>query len=156
MDIEKALKTALEYETRIRDFYRQAARETEARPGRNLFEQLADDRSTMFITIDSLALGLWAYLGTIYALQMGTPPLVAPVMGVLTASFGAVIRDIFFARVPQLFMPCQLYALAAAVGAIVYVVLGELGFSDTVGFLACFGLTFLVRIASVKFNIQSY
>ncbi len=119
-------------------------------------ERLADDQSTAFIIIDSLALGLWAYLGTVYALLMGTPSIVAPVLGVITASFGAVIRDVFFARVPQMFMPGQLYALAAAVGAIVYVLLWGLGFGDTVGFLACFALTFIVRIASVKFNIQSY
>lgn len=119
-------------------------------------EQLADDRSTVFITIDSLALGLWAYLGTVYALQMGTPPVVAPILGVITASFGGVLRDVFFARVPQSFMPGQLYAAAAAVGAIVYVVLWGLGFGDAVGFLACFALTFLIRVASVKFNIQSH
>lgn len=119
-------------------------------------ERIADYQSPMFIIIDSLALGLWAYLGTVYALQMNTPPIVAPILGVITASFGGVLRDVFFARVPQSFMPGQLYAAAAAIGAIVYVVLWGLGFSETVGFLVCFSLTFIVRIVSIKFNIQSY
>ena len=109
----------------------------------------------MFVIIDSLALGLWAYLGTIYALELGTSPIVAPIMGIITASFGGVLRDVFFARVPQTFMPGQLYASAAAAGAIVYVVLWELGVDNTASFLACFALTFIIRIASVKFNIQS-
>jgi uncharacterized membrane protein YeiH len=109
----------------------------------------------VYLIIDSLALGLWAYLGTIYALQMGTPPIVAPIMGVITASFGGVLRDVFFARVPQSFMPSQLYAAAAAAGAIVYVLLWELGINSTLSFLACFLLTFMIRMASVKFNIQS-
>ena len=118
-------------------------------------EQITDEQSTLYIIIDSLALGLWAYLGTIYALRLGTPPVAAPIMGVITASFGGVLRDVFFARVPQSFMPGQLYAVAAAAGAIVYVLLWELGVNGTVSFLACFSLTFIIRMASVKFNIQS-
>ena len=117
--------------------------------------QITDDQSMPFTIIDSLALGLWAYLGTLYALQLGTPPVVAPIMGIITASFGGVLRDVFFARVPQTFMPGQLYAAAAAAGAIVYVLLWELGVNSTVSFLACFLLTFIIRIASVMFNIQS-
>ena len=117
--------------------------------------QITDEQSMVFVIIDSLALGLWAYLGTIYALQLGTSPIVAPIMGIITASFGGVLRDVFFARVPQTFMPGQLYASAAAAGAIVYVVLWELGVDNTASFLACFALTFIIRIASVKFNIQS-
>ena len=118
-------------------------------------QRITDDQSMVYLIIDSLALGLWAYLGTIYALQMGTPPVVAPIMGVITASFGGVLRDVFFARVPQSFMPSQLYAAAAAAGAIVYVLLWELGLNSTLSFLACFLLTFMIRMASVKFNIQS-
>jgi rubrerythrin len=43
MELEEALKTAIEYETRIRDFYRQAAKKTSETDGRNLFQQLAED-----------------------------------------------------------------------------------------------------------------
>lgn len=119
-------------------------------------ERLAYAESNTFIIIDSLALGLWAYLGTVYALQMGTPPVVAPIMGIITASFGGVLRDVFFARVPQTFMPGQLYAIAAAAGAVVYVLLWRLDVSETIGFLACFAVTFIIRMASVMFNIQSH
>jgi uncharacterized membrane protein YeiH len=118
-------------------------------------QRITDDESKTYIIVDSLALGLWAYLGTLFALQLGTPPVVAPIMGVITASFGGVLRDLFFATVPQSFMPGQLYAVAAAVGAIVYVLLWGLGVNSTVSFLACFALTFVIRIASVKFNILS-
>ena len=117
--------------------------------------RITDDRSTLYIIVDSLALGLWAYLGTLYALQLGTPPMVAPIMGVITASFGGVLRDLFFAKVPQSFMPGQLYAVAAAAGATVYVLMWELGIGSTASFLACFGLTVSIRLASVKLNIQS-
>lgn len=52
-------------------------------------------------------------------------------------------------------MPGQLYVAAAAVGAFVFVILWELGVDSTVSFLACFLLTFVIRLAAVKFNIQS-
>lgn len=118
-------------------------------------EQLANKESPVFTVIDALALGLWAYLGTVFALQMGAPPVVAPIMGIVTASFGGVLRDVFFTQIPQTFLPGQLYASAAGAGAVVYVVLWQLGFGETIGFLACFGLTFAIRMASLKFNIQS-
>ena len=118
-------------------------------------ERLTYEGSTAFITIDSLALGLWAYLGSVYSLQMGAPPVVAPIMGIVTASFGGVLRDVFFSRVPQTFLPGQLYATAAGAGAVMYTLLWSLGVREIVGFLVCFALTFLLRIASIKFNIQS-
>ena len=118
-------------------------------------ERITDAQSMVFIIIDALALGLWAYLGTLYALELRAPSVVAPIMGVITASFGGVLRDVFFARVPQSFMPGQLYVAAAAAGAIVYVLLWEMGVDSTVSFLTCFLLTFIIRMASVKFNIRS-
>ncbi|MCB0025985.1 MAG: TRIC cation channel family protein [Caldilinea sp.] len=117
--------------------------------------RLAQEQSKFFIIVDALALGLWAYLGTVFALQMGTAPIVAPIMGIVTASFGGVLRDVLFTRIPQTFLPSQLYASAAAVGAVAYVILWWLGAGETTSFLVCFGLTFLIRIASLRYNIRS-
>lgn len=118
-------------------------------------ERLAYAESNTFMIVDSLALGLWAYLGAVYSLQMGAPLVIAPIMGIITATFGGVLRDVFFAQVPQTFLPSQLYASAAAAGAVAYVLLSWLGASEIVGFLICFVLAFLIRVASVKLNIQS-
>ena len=43
MTLEEAIKTALEYETRIRDAYLEAVKVTEDAAGRKIFQQLADD-----------------------------------------------------------------------------------------------------------------
>lgn len=111
--------------------------------------------SPVFLVVDSLALGLWAYLGSNFALAGGVSPILAPVLGVITAIFGGVLRDIFFARVPEQFLPGQLYATAAAVGAIVYVLSYSAGLGGPLGFVACIVVTFAIRIASVKFHISS-
>jgi uncharacterized membrane protein YeiH len=107
------------------------------------------------IVVDALGLGLWAYLGTAYALQAGASGFVAPVFGVITASFGGILRDVLFAQTPSIFKRSQLYATSAAIGSILYVILFSLGAGVTIGFILCVGVSFLVRVASVRFNILS-
>lgn len=107
------------------------------------------------IIVDALGLGLWAYLGAAFALQAGASVFVAPVFGVITASFGGVIRDVFFAQVPSIFRRGQLYSTSAAIGAVVYVALFVLRVDPTVSFVLCVIVTFTVRMASVRYNIIS-
>jgi uncharacterized membrane protein YeiH len=107
------------------------------------------------IVVDALGLGLWAYLGAALALQVGASPIVAPVFGVVTASFGGVLRDVLFAQTPSIFKRSQLYSISAAIGSIVYVILYLLDVNATLSFIVCVAVTFLVRMASVRFNIRS-
>jgi len=107
------------------------------------------------VVLDALALGLWAYLGTFFALSVGGSPFVAPVLGVITASFGGVIRDVFFAQVPSMFRRGQLYTVCAALGSIVYVVLILFGVNEILSFLACVVCTFVSRMVAVRYNIVS-
>jgi uncharacterized membrane protein YeiH len=115
----------------------------------------SDQVPSWVIVVDAMGLGLWAYLGTAYALQAGASGIVAPVFGVITASFGGILRDVLFAQTPSIFKRSQLYATSAAIGSVLYVVLFSLGASVTIGFILCVGVTFLVRMASVRFNILS-
>lgn len=112
--------------------------------------------SGSFALIDSFALGMWAYLGTLYALTSNIPPLIAPVMGIITASFGGVLRDILFAKIPELFRPSQFYALASCAGASAYVLCWYFALPYPTGFLACIVITVVVRMTSVRFNITSF
>ncbi len=115
----------------------------------------SDELPIWVIVVDALGLGLWAYLGAAFALQAGASLFVAPVFGVITASFGGVIRDVFFAQVPSIFRRGQLYSTSAAIGAVVYVALFAFHVDSTVSFILCVLVTFLVRMASVRYNIVS-
>lgn len=115
----------------------------------------SDQMPVWVVVVDALGLGLWAYLGASFALQAGASWIVAPVFGVMTASFGGVIRDVFFAQTPSIFKRGQLYSTSAAIGSVVYVVLVALGVSTSISFILCVTVTFLVRMASVRFNIVS-
>lgn len=115
----------------------------------------SDQMPGWVVVVDALGLGLWAFLGASIALEYGASWIVAPAFGVMTASFGGVIRDVFFAQTPSIFRRGQLYSTSAAVGSIVYVLLVALGASPSANFVVCVGVTFLVRMASVRFNIMS-
>ena len=107
------------------------------------------------VVVDALGLGLWAYLGASFALESGASWVVAPVFGVMTAAFGGVLRDVFFAQTPTIFKRGQLYSTSAAIGSLVFVVLDALGTPITASFVICVATTFIVRMASVRFNILS-
>lgn len=112
--------------------------------------------SGSFAVIDAVSLGMWAYLGTVYALTSGIPALIAPIMGVITASFGGVLRDVFFAKIPEIFRPGQFYAIASFAGAAAYTICWNFMIPYPIGFVACMVISFLVRMASVRYNITSF
>lgn len=117
---------------------------------------MRDDGIPMWvIALDALALGLWAYLGTYYSLAVGSSRIVAPALGIITASFGGVIRDVFFAQVPSVFRRGQLYATSAALGSVVYVVALSFGISELISFFVCVIVTFTSRMLAVRYDIQS-
>lgn len=66
---------------------------------------------------DALGLGLFTANGTQIALQQGLPPLVCVIMGVITAVFGSVIRDVVCNDVPSVFSDHMPYAVCGFVGA---------------------------------------
>lgn len=70
---------------------------------------------------DALGLGLFTATGTQIALDMAMPAIVAVLMGMITAVFGGVLRDIVCNEIPRAFRDHQPYALCAFAGAWVVV-----------------------------------
>ncbi|MFK7962555.1 MAG: trimeric intracellular cation channel family protein [Burkholderiaceae bacterium] len=69
---------------------------------------------------DALGLGLFAVSGAAFAVKAGMPLFIASMMGVITATFGGVIRDVVCNEVPRVFQRTELYATCAFVGAWVF------------------------------------
>lgn len=69
------------------------------------------------LVLDAAGLGLFAIAGTLKALQLGTTPLTAVIVGVLTGVGGGVIRDLLAGDVPRLFAHSEWYATPALLGA---------------------------------------
>lgn len=89
---------------------------------------------------DALGLGLFAAVGVDLASSVGMPALVAVMMGVITSSFGGVLRDVLCNEIPQAFSDHRPYALCAFAGGWVYVLAHQLSGPEWLPLLAC-GLT---------------
>lgn len=69
------------------------------------------------LVLDAAGLGLFAVAGTLKALQLGTTPLTAVIVGVVTGVGGGVLRDLLAGEVPRVFAQHEWYATPALLGA---------------------------------------
>ena len=76
---------------------------------------------------DALGLGLFTGSGTQIAQAAGMPPLLAVLMGVISAIFGGVLRDIVCNRVPAAFSDHRPYAICSFAGGWTMVGMHALG-----------------------------
>jgi uncharacterized membrane protein YeiH len=103
---------------------------------------------------DALGLGLFSASGTQIALGQGLPAIVAVLMGVVTAAFGGVLRDIVVNEIPRAFKDRQPYAVCAFVGGWVVVAVQQMGLHDGWSLLAgaavAGGLRALAMLSGLK------
>lgn len=84
---------------------------------------------------DAIGLGLFSASGARIALEMQMPAIVAVMMGVITAVFGGVLRDIVCNEIPRAFRDHRPYAICAFVGTWILVAAPWMGVSDTVAMI---------------------
>jgi uncharacterized membrane protein YeiH len=94
---------------------------------------------------DALGLGLFTASGLQIALAAGWPPLPAVLMGVVTAVFGGVLRDIVCNEIPRAFSDHRPYALCAFAGGWIGVAAWALGAVPGALLLLTASATFALR-----------
>jgi uncharacterized membrane protein YeiH len=94
---------------------------------------------------DALGLGLFTAGGTQVALDTGAPAIVAVLMGVVTAVFGGVLRDIVCNEIPSAFRDHRPYAVCAFAGGWVLVGARALDAPDWMGLLAAATVAAVLR-----------
>ena len=87
---------------------------------------IPQSRYRVLLWFDALGLALFAVTGAERALLAGAGPVVAVAMGVVTATFGGIIRDVLGNESPVV-LSREVYVTAALIGAIVFVGLTGLG-----------------------------
>ena len=85
---------------------------------------------------DACGLGLFAISGASIASAAGMRPLVAVLMGVITAVFGGVLRDVLCNEIPKVYHDHRPYALCAVVGCSVFLGLDALGMASHLSMIA--------------------
>lgn len=101
---------------------------------------------------DAIGLGLFTAGGTQIALDMQQPAVVAVLMGVITAVFGGVLRDIVCNEIPRAFRDHQPYAICAFAGAWVVVVAKALDAPQWLALLAAAGTATLLRVLAIQLS----
>ncbi len=112
---------------------------------------LPDSRYRLLLWFDAIGLSLFAVVGADRALEVVPNPVIAIVMGVITATFGGIIRDILGGEVPVLLRK-EIYVTAALAGAAVFVGGQALGLTQANALLAGFLACLLVRGLALWFG----
>jgi uncharacterized membrane protein YeiH len=92
-------------------------------------------RLRLLLWADALGLALFAVLGAQTALAAGAPLIIAALLGVVSATFGGILRDIICRETPLILLYVCLVELAV-----------EPGIAAIVGFMATFGVRGLALV----------
>lgn len=101
---------------------------------------------------DAIGLGAFTAGGTQLALNAGVPAVIAVIMGVLTAIFGGVLRDIVVNEIPKAFSDHIPYSVIAFTGGWVVVGLNLVGAEPFVAVVVAAVLTIALRVLALLFG----
>lgn len=116
-----------------------------------IFKQaLVRGMRTLFI-FDAIGLALFVVVGIQKTLAAGYPMWVAIVMGIITGSFGGIIRDILINEEP-LFFRKDIYATACLAGGVAYWLISLTGAPIWIAQSACAVAIVGLRVLAVHYN----
>lgn len=105
---------------------------------------------TLFI-FDTVGLALFVVIGIQKTLAADYPMWVAMVMGMITGSFGGIVRDILINEVP-LFFRKDIYATACLAGGFVYWISSLCGYNEVVAQSSCALTIIILRMFAIHYN----
>jgi uncharacterized membrane protein YeiH len=105
-------------------------------------------RELILLWLDALGMAAYAVVGAAKAVALGAPPLAAVVMGVLTATFGGIVRDVL-AGEPSVLLRREVYVSAALLGAGVFVALEAAGVAALAAGPTGFAAALTVRACAI-------
>jgi uncharacterized membrane protein YeiH len=109
--------------------------------------------SKSLFLFDTIGLGIFTIIGTEIGLQNGFAPLICVALGMITATFGGVIRDTLSNEIPLIFQK-EIYATACIIGSVTYLILNNYKIDqDLIQFLTTI-MVITVRLIAVKFKLK--
>jgi uncharacterized membrane protein YeiH len=110
-------------------------------------------RYAALLWADALGLAVFCAMGAHAALEAGASASVAVLMGTMTATVGGLIRDVVCTETPLLLRK-EIYAMAAGVGAAVFVATKALDLPSLVAIAAGVAASFAVRAVALIFGLS--
>jgi len=109
-------------------------------------------RKSLFL-FDTIGIALYTVIGVEKGINAGFSPIISISLGVMSACFGGVIRDILSNEIPIIFRK-EIYATACIVGAIAYFALQYTPLSNNFVVFISGGIVILIRLLAVVFKLQ--
>ena len=108
-------------------------------------------RLSWLLWADAVGLAAFSVIGVQIALASGTNPFIAILMGMMTAAFGGLIRDVL-AGEPPLLLHREIYASAALVGGGVYVLFAVVLHQPLWALVLGFLVALLIRALGIVYH----
>jgi uncharacterized membrane protein YeiH len=112
---------------------------------------LVEYRYRLLLWLDAVGLAAYCVIGAERGLDAGAPGLVAVVTGVVTATFGGLLRDIISGE-PSVLLRREIYITAALAGAAAYAGLRAAGIDPALGAGISALLAFAIRGGAIGFG----
>lgn len=107
---------------------------------------------TLFL-FDTIGLSVFTILGLKKGLTFNLHPLIALIMGMTSAVFGGVLRDVLTNKIPLIFEK-EIYASACVIGGVCYLILRKIGVDTNINFIISASAIISVRLIAVKFSLE--
>jgi len=107
---------------------------------------------TLFL-FDTIGISVFTLLGLQKGLTINLQPMIALIMGMVSAVFGGVLRDVLTNKVPLIFEK-EIYASACLAGGISYLVLTFLETPKDINFIVSASVIIIIRLISVKYSLE--
>jgi uncharacterized membrane protein YeiH len=113
---------------------------------------LVEYRYKLLLWLDAIGVAAYSVLGADKGLDATGSPGVAIITGMLTATFGGILRDLL-AGEPSVLLRPEIYVTAAMTGAATYMLLANFAnFPEIAAALIAFAAAFIVRGGALKFG----
>ncbi len=109
--------------------------------------------SKSLFLFDTIGLGIFTIIGTEIGLQNNFHPVICVTLGMITATFGGVIRDTLSNEIPLIFQK-EIYATACMIGASTFLILYNYQIDLDLNHILTILMVITVRLVAVKFKLK--
>jgi len=107
---------------------------------------------TLFL-FDTIGISVFTLLGLQKGLSFDLHPFISIIMGMVSAVFGGVLRDVLTNKIPLIFKK-EIYASACLAGGLSYLILNLVAIPKEINFIISASVIIIIRLISVKYELE--
>ncbi|MCZ4410336.1 trimeric intracellular cation channel family protein [Cryomorphaceae bacterium 1068] len=116
-----------------------------------LFRKYVQKLRKTFFLFDTIGIAVFTILGLQKALNAGVSPAICIMMGMISAVFGGVIRDVVCNEIPLIFRK-DFYAVTCLLGGCFYFLLKEFNLTPEINIILACSSIVVIRIFAVRYK----